>query len=456
MYIYNKKLSRERKFTLAREAGMLLALLFFGLSLTQISGTNSFFTDSAEIKGIEFRAGNWIPTLEMEVSPEEPDGEDGWYTESPCVKFNSDMDDVTIYYSFVGEDETINGEIDEDTCVYPPEGESELSAWAVNEENDDWMSTTITQTFKVGQQVKEGDVVINELMWMGSFKDSKDEWIELRNMTDREIDLSGWEIKYAGKGKNGHIEIPNGYSIEANGYFLLTAKKWDETAINLSKDLDKDDGYTHVAGMDLNDEGEKLILKNKNKDSIDEVWQDKRWPDGWHGFFLHMSMERNSEVGSGKNDSDWHTCVDKKCNDKEYWRKEGFNFGTPGKKNSTRDDSFEHGCDRFEERLIEKNSSDNDDIGDVWKKNFKKRNHTDDEESEHHGDNDRCKGEDWNEGEGRADNDEHNRDYREDNERETYKRDNEDDRDRGNDESVEDAEDVENDEIVLDVVSEGK
>ncbi|MCD6334669.1 MAG: lamin tail domain-containing protein, partial [Candidatus Latescibacteria bacterium] len=37
-----------------------------------------------------------------------------------------------------------------------------------------------------------GDVVINELMWMGSTASSADEWIELRNTTDSEILLSGW------------------------------------------------------------------------------------------------------------------------------------------------------------------------------------------------------------------------------------------------------------------------
>jgi len=39
-----------------------------------------------------------------------------------------------------------------------------------------------------------GDVVINELMWMGSTKGASDEWIELRNTTDSSIDISGWQI----------------------------------------------------------------------------------------------------------------------------------------------------------------------------------------------------------------------------------------------------------------------
>ena len=34
------------------------------------------------------------------------------------------------------------------------------------------------------------DVVINEVMWMGSSSHTADEWIELRNMTSHDIDFS--------------------------------------------------------------------------------------------------------------------------------------------------------------------------------------------------------------------------------------------------------------------------
>jgi len=39
------------------------------------------------------------------------------------------------------------------------------------------------------------DVVINEVMWMGSSKssqDGKDEWIELKNNTNQKLQLNGW------------------------------------------------------------------------------------------------------------------------------------------------------------------------------------------------------------------------------------------------------------------------
>ncbi|MDX9913055.1 MAG: lamin tail domain-containing protein [Candidatus Moranbacteria bacterium] len=374
MFIYRKKLSKEAKFILAKKAGMILALLFFGLSLNNISGTNSVFTDEAKITGLEFSAGMWIPTLTMTVDPAEPDGEDDTYTEAPCVKLFSDIDDVTIHYSFSGENPS-EGTILEDVCLYPPEGESELIAWAVNNENDDWMSDAIPRDFKVATKAKEGDVVINELMWMGSVEDEEDEWIELRNMTDRDIDLSNWDIMSGGKGNgNGsHIEIPQGYTIKANDYFLITAKKEKETEINLPKDLEKNEGYTHVSGMDLKDRGEQLILRSKNKDVIDTAWKDEKWPDGFMGDYLAMSMQRKEVVPDGELDSSWYTCANDECNDEKYWKEdEGVNWGTPGKKNSEEGDSLPANSDEFEEEILRNGFEKNPIFKEIYTENFLK------------------------------------------------------------------------------------
>jgi len=112
----------NRIYKIILEASRVIFVMGFVLIFSQINGTNAFFTDKAEIEGIEFKAGVWIPTLTMEVDPEEPDGEDNWYSEAPCVKLFSDMDDVVIHYEFEG-DENVEGEIGEDVCIYPPEGE---------------------------------------------------------------------------------------------------------------------------------------------------------------------------------------------------------------------------------------------------------------------------------------------------------------------------------------------
>lgn len=46
-------------------------------------------------------------------------------------------------------------------------------------------------------QVAPGDVVINEVAWMGTAADYRDEWIELYNNSQENIDLSGWSLSAA-------------------------------------------------------------------------------------------------------------------------------------------------------------------------------------------------------------------------------------------------------------------
>jgi len=185
-----------------------------------------------------------------------------------------------------------------------------------------------------------GAVVINEVMWMGSAEDPKDEWIELKNNTDEEVDLSGWNIQSGGKGKKGHIEIPHGYSIKADGYFLLLRKKWDESSINLEDKPDKDDGLVHISGMDLDDDGEQLILTNKNKNGlvIDIAGkEDEKWLAGEDGEGSGMSMQRKDAEEDGTKEDNWQTCREEECAGDEYWKitegEAGLNFGTPGGEN---------------------------------------------------------------------------------------------------------------------------
>lgn len=178
-----------------------------------------------------------------------------------------------------------------------------------------------------GEWLTPGDVIINEVMWMGSAASSTDEWLELKNMTAHDIDLSNWDIENGGTGLGGHIEIPSGYSIKANGYFLITKKKWDETAIALANDLAHDKGYTHVAGMSLLNEGEQLTLENEDSLVIDSTPLGE-WPAGTSNS-LKQSMERNDIPGDGTLAANWHTCVSGAANGAPYWDATGNNFGTP-------------------------------------------------------------------------------------------------------------------------------
>jgi hypothetical protein len=61
----------------------------------------------------------------------------------------------------------------------------------------------------------ESSVVINELSWMGNAISSNDEWIELRNFSESEIDITGWTLK----AEDGSPEIKLEGKIQAAGFF---------------------------------------------------------------------------------------------------------------------------------------------------------------------------------------------------------------------------------------------
>ena len=74
-------------------------------------------------------------------------------------------------------------------------------------------------------------VIINELAWAGSSSSSQDEWIELKNTTEEDIDLTNWQItKDTSEDSSNEtlmIEIeenldnPEANTIPAGGYFLI-------------------------------------------------------------------------------------------------------------------------------------------------------------------------------------------------------------------------------------------
>lgn len=77
-------------------------------------------------------------------------------------------------------------------------------------------------------------VVINEVAWAGTAANSADEWIELYNVSDEAVDLTGWALAF------GDVSIDLGAAIdtvvEPGGYFLLERSD-DETIPDIDADL---------------------------------------------------------------------------------------------------------------------------------------------------------------------------------------------------------------------------
>jgi hypothetical protein len=144
------------------------------------------------------------------------------------------------------------------------------------------------------------EIVINEIAWMGtSATNSENEWIELYNNTDSDIDLAGWKIS---KNGNDFIEISTSTiksmatsTIRAKNYYLL--ERTDDTTIN---DIYANLIYTGSLG----NYGEKLELRDNNEVLIDAVDCSKEWFAGTANP-AYVSMERINSLATGTGKDNW-------------------------------------------------------------------------------------------------------------------------------------------------------
>lgn len=213
------------------------------------------------------------------------------------------------------------------------------SADAVNNWSDISNSPSDTTLDDIADPwINYGDVVINELMWMGTSTSTADEYLELRNLTDQDIDLTDWVIEGAGFA-GSDLTIPFGLTIPAQGYFLITnldpsnplsklhdtnvTPDWITTSLTL---LNSDAQYTLTDDLsfiiDQADDGEDSPFAGDSS--------------------LYYSMERNTTPGEGTDASNWHTIFDNSAEVSDYWDAGATEKGTPGGRNlsQTNQDNF--------------------------------------------------------------------------------------------------------------------
>jgi len=115
-----------------------------------------------------------------------------------------------------------------------------------------------------GDTANSGDVVINEIAWMGTEASTADEWIEFYNTTNGTINLNNWTLKSQDETPN--ITLTG--SISPLSYYLLERTD-DDTLPTISADQI----YTGALG----NEGENLVLKDVSGTTINEVDGSNSW-----------------------------------------------------------------------------------------------------------------------------------------------------------------------------------
>lgn len=160
----------------------------------------------------------------------------------------------------------------------------------------------------LGSSPLRNQVIINEVAWMGNKKSAYAEWIELKNIFSKAINLASWQL--LNKEEKIQIIFPE-IEILANS-FLLLKRGNDDSLPGIKADL--------IFKGAIKNKNEALFLFDQNCQLQDEVIAAPEWPAG------DNKEKRTLERGS---DFSWHTC-------------RGFNyygliFGTPKSENSSGD-----------------------------------------------------------------------------------------------------------------------
>ena len=133
-------------------------------------------------------------------------------------------------------------------------------------------------------------VVFNEICWMGNVTSSANEWIELYNPTEAVVSLDGWMIS----NQKGKLKINLAGEIKPDNFFLL--ERTDDRSV---PNVPADQIYKGA----LANKGEKLMLENKNGETIEMVDCSIGWFAGDQTTWRTMS--RISPLVSGNIASNW-------------------------------------------------------------------------------------------------------------------------------------------------------
>ncbi len=156
-------------------------------------------------------------------------------------------------------------------------------------------SVTPTPIPVVSPDQSAAHVVINEIAWMGTAadKNGSDEWIELYNSGNEDVNLSGWTLK-SETDDSPHSTLAG--TILANSYYLIERTN-DDTIRDIKANFINSGG--------LKNDGEILTLQDKSGNIIDRVDCSKGWFYGDNT--TKSSMERRDSNTSGSIRSNWAT-----------------------------------------------------------------------------------------------------------------------------------------------------
>lgn len=209
--------------------------------------------------------------------------------------------------------------------------------------NTSAISNVVSTATLSGNAVNPGDIVINEMMWMGTNISSSDEWLELHNMTNRTIDMTGFKLtKFNGTEEVDMITNSfNGKSIAPNGYFLIangnSYSGGVDSQLNVTPDIND-------SALDLSNTKLEIKLYDATETLIDLAWNGDKPVEGiliTSAPKKFYSMERTSIPGDGSDPLNWYTCIDE-ASTSDFFDGDADERGTPRAANRSENEPFSH------------------------------------------------------------------------------------------------------------------
>ncbi|MBM3257718.1 MAG: hypothetical protein FJZ05_00675 [Candidatus Nealsonbacteria bacterium] len=178
----------------------------------------------------------------------------------------------------------------------------------ININDPEQATSTSEEEVEEPQEPGTLEVIINEISWMGTNSSSNDEWIELYNNTDSDIDLTDWQILKDGEEfiiiSTSTANSLATTTILAHQYYLL-----ESTDNNTISDIKAD--FIFKGNLRFNNDGNKLELKDRNSNLIDKVGCFRNKNGDCKAWFAgtttpaYISMERIDSSVSGADSGNW-------------------------------------------------------------------------------------------------------------------------------------------------------
>ncbi len=148
--------------------------------------------------------------------------------------------------------------------------------------------------------IDKGDIIINELMWMGMGSSTSDEWLELKNTTAKLINLDECQTVKVIDDKEIIVTASlKDQTISPKDYFVISYKTRDDSKINT-------DTHKALSYLSLSNTTLRLILKCSG--NIIDTAGDGKIPFAGENSLIKKSMERNDIFTDGAMKYSWHTC----------------------------------------------------------------------------------------------------------------------------------------------------